>query len=101
MYRSFCRVAFTSQSSPSESPGNPQIVSTQWDFNYDPTKDFTPDASGTAATTSFPTAGTKSVAIKVTETGGGFAIATAQVMVNAPPRQRSTLPPAPRSTATR
>jgi PKD repeat protein len=86
-------IAFTSQSSPSQSPGNPQIISTQWDFNYDPTKDFTPDASGTTATTSFPTAGAKTVAIKVTETGGGYAIAPAPVMVNAPPEAAFNVAP--------
>ncbi len=86
-------IAFTSQSSPSMSPGNPQIISTQWDFNYDPTKDFSPDATGPAATTSFPTAGTKTVAIKVTETGGGFAIATAPVVVNAPPEAAFSVAP--------
>jgi large repetitive protein len=87
-------IAFTSQSSPSTSPGNPVIVSTQWDFNYDPTKEFTPDASGTSATTSFPSAGRKLVAIKVTETGGGFAIATAPVVVNAPPQASFSIAPA-------
>ena len=86
-------VAFTSQSSPSGSPGNPVITNTQWDFNYDPTKEFSPDATGTSATTTFPTAGTKLVAIKVTETGGGFAIATAPVVVNAPPQASFNVAP--------
>ena len=86
-------IAFTSQSSPSGSPGNPVITNTQWDFNYDPTKEFSPDATGTSATTTFPTPGTKLVAIKVTETGGGFAIATAPVVVNAPPQASFNVAP--------
>ena len=86
-------VTFTSQSSPSGSPGNPVITNTQWDFNYDPTKEFSPDATGTSATTTFPTPGTKLVAIKVTETGGGFAIATAPVVVNAPPQASFNVAP--------
>ena len=86
-------IELTSQSTPSSSPGNPAIESTQWDFNYDPTQEFTPDASGATATTSYPTPGTKTVAIKVTETGGGFAIASAQISVNAPPQASFNIAP--------
>jgi PKD repeat protein len=86
-------IDLTSQSTPSSSPGNPVIESTQWDFNYDPTQDFTPDASGATATTSYPTAGVKTVAIKVTETGGGFAIASATIQVNAPPQASFNVAP--------
>ena len=87
-------ITFTSRSSPSNAPGSPRIESTQWDFNYDPTKDFGPDASGATARTSFPTPGLKTVAIKVTETGGGYAIASARVHVNAPPRASFNVAPA-------
>jgi PKD repeat protein len=77
-------VAFTSQSAPSGS-SSAQIVSTEWDFNYDPTREFGADASGAAASTTFSTPGAKTVAVKVTETGGGFDIASGTVVVNAPP----------------
>ena len=87
-------ITFSSRSTPSSAPGNPQILSTQWDFNYDPTKDFAPDASGPRVTTSFATPGVKSVAIKVTETGGGYAIASGSVNVNAPPRASFNVAPA-------
>jgi PKD repeat protein len=86
-------IAFTSSSTPSDTPGNPQIVSTEWDFDYDPTKDFTPDASGATATTTFATPGPKTVAIKVTETGGGSAITSATVVVNAPPQASFNVAP--------
>jgi large repetitive protein len=86
-------IAFTSSSTASAAPGNPQIVTTEWDFNYDPTRDFTTDATGATATTSFATPGPKTVAIKVTETGGGFAIASATVVVNAPPQASFNVAP--------
>ena len=87
-------VGFTSRSTPSNAPGNPQILSTQWDFNYDPTKDFSPDASGATAATSFATPGIKTVGIKVTETGGGYAVTSGTVNVNAPPRASFNIAPA-------
>ena len=86
-------VAFTSRSTPSGAPGNPQIVRTEWDFDYDPTEDFTPDATGPTAATSFATPGPKSVAIRVTETGGGFALGSGTVVVNAPPRASFNVAP--------
>lgn len=79
-------VALTSQSTPSGSAGSPQIASTEWDFDYDPTKEFGADALGANTTTSFANPGAKTVAIKVTETGGGFDIASGTVVVNAPPQ---------------
>jgi PKD repeat protein len=87
-------VAFTSRSTPSNAPGNPRILSTQWDFNYDPTKEFSPDASGVTAATSFATPGIKTVAIRVAETGGGYAIAPGTVNVNAPPTASFNIAPA-------
>ena len=87
-------VTFTSQSTASGSPGDPRIINTEWDFNYDPAQDFAPDATGATATTSFPTAGPKTVAIKVTETGGGFAIVSGTLVVNAPPQASFNVAPA-------
>jgi hypothetical protein len=43
--------------------------------------------------TSFATAGPHPVAVKVTETGGGFAIANDTIVVNAPPRAAFTVTP--------
>lgn len=87
-------IAFTSRSTPSSSPGSPTIVNTEWDFNYDPTKDFSPDASGTTASTSYSTPGPKTVAIRVTETGGGFAVSSFTLVVNAPPQASFNVAPA-------
>ncbi len=85
-------VTFTSLSAASGSSGA-QITNTEWDFDYNPTKDFTPDASGATATTSFATPGPKTVAIRVTESGGGFAVASGTVVVNAPPQASFNVAP--------
>jgi PKD repeat protein len=61
------------------------ITAVEWDFDYDQ-RTFTPDAAGDPVNHAFPAHGLKTVAIRVTETGGGFDIATATVRVNAPPR---------------
>ncbi len=87
-------IGFTSQSTPSTSPGNPTIESTEWDFNYDPTKEFSPDASGTSASTSYSTPGPKTVGLRVTESGGGFAVTSLTVVVNAPPTASFNVAPA-------
>jgi PKD repeat protein len=77
-------VAFRSSATPS---AGKSIQKVEWDFNYNQsTGAFTPDASGSSVNRSFPTAGPKLVAIRATETGGGFDIATRTVIVNAPPR---------------
>jgi PKD repeat protein len=77
-------VAFRSTSTPS---AGKQITGVEWDFNYNQTTGvFTPDASGTSITRAFPTAGPKVVAMRATETGGGFDIVIRTVTVNAPPR---------------
>jgi PKD repeat protein len=87
-------VTLTSTSAPSASPGAPSLVATQWDFNYSPIADFTLDGAGASIVTSFATAGPHAVAVKVTETGGGFAIATGTIPVNAPPQAAFTVSPA-------
>jgi hypothetical protein len=87
-------VTLTSTSSPSASPGAPSLVATQWDFAYSPLVDFTLDGAGGSITTSFATPGPHAVAVKVTETGGGFAIATDTINVNAPPQAGFTVTPA-------
>jgi hypothetical protein len=86
-------VTLTSTSTPSASPGAPALESTQWDFSYSPTADFTLDGVGGSVVTSFPTPGAHTVAVKVTETGGGSDIATATVVVNAPPQASFTVTP--------
>jgi PKD repeat protein len=87
-------VTLTSTSTPSASPGAPSLVATQWDFNYSPLADFTLDGAGASIVTSFATPGNHTVAIKVMETGGGFAIATTTIPVNAPPQAGFTVTPA-------
>ena len=78
-------VRFTSTSVASE-PGK-QITGIERDFNYDRSTDtFTPDASGTSATNSFPSSGRKTVAIRVTEgPSGGSGVVVGTVTVNALP----------------
>jgi PKD domain len=74
-------VTFTSSSSPS---AGHQLTSQEWDFDYDPAKAFTADASGATARIAFASPGQKLVALRVTETGGGVSLATRALMVNSP-----------------
>ncbi len=80
-------VAFASASAPS--PGK-AITKQEWDFDYDPAKDSFAaddvDAEGASARHAFPDAGRKTIGLRVTEAGGGVDIATATVIVNAPPQ---------------
>jgi PKD repeat protein len=79
-------VRFTSTSTASEA--SKQITKVEWDFDYDrATGTFTPDATGASVDHAFPTAGSKSVAIRATEgPNGGFDIEPGTVVVNAPPQ---------------
>jgi PKD repeat protein len=86
-------VTLTSTSTPSGSPGAPKIESTQWDFDHPAGSDFNVDASGPTATLSFGSPGTKTVAVRVTETGGGTAVATQTIVVNARPTAAFTVAP--------
>jgi large repetitive protein len=87
-------VTLTSVSSPSASAGAPALQATQWDFAYSPLVDFTLDGAGGSIVTSFASAGPHAVAVKVTDAGGGFAIATDTIVVNAPPQASFTVAPA-------
>jgi len=86
-------VTLRSTSAPSGSVGAPSLVATQWDFTYSPLVDFTLEGAGASIVTSFATPGPHTVAIKVTETGGGFAIASGTIPVNAPPQASFTVRP--------
>jgi large repetitive protein len=86
-------VTLTSISTPSASVGAPSLQATQWDFAYSPLVDFTLDGAGGSIVTSFATAGPHTVAVQVTDTGGGHAIATDTIVVNAPPRASFTVSP--------
>jgi PKD repeat protein len=86
-------VTLTSVSSPSASPGAPALQATQWDFAYSPLVDFTLDGAGGSIVTSFASAGPHTVAVKVTDAGGGYAIATDTIVVNAPPQASFTVSP--------
>jgi PKD domain len=79
------QVTLTSTSAPSVSASHPVIVATQWDLAYAAIGNFSIDRSGPSTVTSFATPGPHTVAVKATETGGGFAIAQATIPVNAPP----------------
>jgi PKD domain-containing protein len=85
-------ITFTSTSSASTAAGATALDGTQWDFDYVP-GGFTSDAAGPAATTSFPTPGPKTVAIKATDTAGGEATTSVTVVVNAPPQASFTVAP--------
>ncbi len=86
-------VTLRSTSAPSGAAGAPALVATQWDFAYSPLVDFTLDGAGASIVTSFAAPGPHTVAIKVTETGGGFAIASGTIPVNAPPQASFTVRP--------
>jgi hypothetical protein len=86
-------VTLRSTSAPSGASGAPSLVATQWDLAYSPLVDFTLDGAGASIVTSFATPGLHTVAIKVTETGGGFAIASGTIPVNAPPQASFTVRP--------
>jgi PKD repeat protein len=80
--------------SPSVATAGKSITGYEWDFDFDPSKDqFDVDAAGASVPRSFPTAGTKTVALRVTETGGGFAIVFDRIVVNAPPQAAFTVAP--------
>ena len=85
-------VTLTSSSAPSSVSGH-AITDTQWDFDYSPLSDFVMAKRGNAVTTSFATPGAHTVAVKVVETGGGFAVASKTIVVNAPPRASFTVRP--------
>jgi hypothetical protein len=86
-------VTLTSTSQPSTATGPRAIEATQWDFAYDPAIGFTSDGQGSSVITSFATPGRHTVAILVTETGGGSAIKQETVDVNAPPQASFTVSP--------
>jgi large repetitive protein len=88
-------VTFNSSAS---SPSGKPIQSMEWDFdfpaNFDPsTQTFEANASGSTVSQAFSTAGPKRVGLKIQEQGGGFAIVTATVVVNSPPRAGFTVSP--------
>jgi PKD repeat protein len=67
------------------SPTNTLIATMEWDFDFDRSEGFTTDAVGASVTHAFGSAGAKSVALRVTDAGGGVAIVSETVAVNAPP----------------
>jgi PKD repeat protein len=85
-------VTLTSSSAPSSVSGH-AITDTQWDFNYSPLRDFVLTKRGGSVTTSFATPGAHTVAVKVVETGGGFAVVSKTIVVNAPPKASFTVRP--------
>jgi PKD repeat protein len=84
-------VAFNSTSVAS---AGKSIGTLEWDFDYDGVPaNFNVEAVGSSVTHSFPSPGPKRVGLRATEVDGGFALATAIVTVNAPPRAGFTVSP--------
>jgi PKD repeat protein len=84
-------VRFTGSAS---SPTGKPIASRQWDFNFNTnTGQFDVEATGASVNRAFSTPGPRTVAMRIQETGGGFAIITRTVNVNAPPRARFSVAP--------
>jgi PKD repeat protein len=84
-------VTFTSSAS---SPTGKAIATREWDFNFDPSSgQFDVEATGDSVSHAFATPGPKSVALRIQEAGGGFAIVRTTVNVNAPPRAGFTVSP--------
>jgi PKD repeat protein len=86
-------VTFTGSAS---SPTGKAIASREWDFNFDPSSSqFDVEATGETVSHAFPTPGPKTVAMRIQEAGGGFAIVTPArpLIVNAPPRAGFTVSP--------
>ena len=73
------------------SPTGKPIAALEWNFAFDSagfdpgTDQFPAQATGASVTWSFATAGPRTVALKVSEVGGGFRIVTRTIVVNAPP----------------
>jgi len=76
-------ITFTGSAS---SPTGKAIASLEWDFDFNPSGQFSADVAGTSVSHAFYRTGAKSIALRVTEAGGGFRIVRATVVVNAPPR---------------
>ncbi len=76
------------------SPTGKAITGIEWDFDFSLSGQFGVDASGASVKRAFSSPGPKSLALRVTEEGGGFAIVTSTVIVNAPPGAGFTVAPA-------
>jgi hypothetical protein len=87
------RVTLTSTSTISTAAGAPPLDRIEWDFDHAGAGDFTPDAGGAAVTTSFATPGAKTVAVRATDTAGGFSTVSGQIVVNAAPQASFTAAP--------
>lgn len=60
------------------------ITGVEWDFDYNGTQ-FTPDLTGSSVQHGFSTPGAHTVALKVTQSDGGYNLITHSVTVDAPP----------------
>jgi hypothetical protein len=79
-------VTFTASATPTSGD---VITQVEWDFDWNGTT-FTPDAQGVSASHAFPSAGSKNVAVKVTQAepsgdNPSYKIVPGSVTVNAPP----------------
>src|SRR5919109_1029457 len=90
------QISFSASGS-SDSDGS--ISSYQWDFNYDGT--FNAEASGQTTTHSYPTAGNKTIRLRVTDNDGAIGEVGLALRVNASPtsaRPSTSAPPPPPTT---
>jgi hypothetical protein len=83
------------RSTTSASTAGKSITAIEWDFDYDRRTDtFTRDATGATATHAYPTAGPKTVALRVTEgPAGGAGVVVGTVVVNAVPAAAFSVSP--------
>ena len=74
------------------SPTGKTIAPLEWHFDFDAagfdpaTDEFVAQATGASVVRSFATAGPRTVALKISEVGGGFRIVTRTIVINAPPQ---------------
>jgi PKD repeat protein len=85
--------AVTFAASASSPTGKP-IAAIEWDFSYDrSTGRFDVEANGARVSHIFPSAGPRTVALRVRESGGGTLVVHDTVTVNAPPQAGFTVSP--------
>jgi large repetitive protein len=81
------QVSFSASGS---SDGDGSISTYQWDFNYDGT--FNAEASGQTTTHTYPTAGTRTIRLRVTDNDGATGEVSRALRVNSPPTAEIAAP---------
>jgi PKD domain len=87
----------TFSGAPSIATAGRSIEKYEWDFSFDPAQDpagqFEEGVQGASVDRSFASPGTHTVGLRVTESGGGFAVVFDRIVVNAPPQAAFTVAP--------